>query len=369
MENKIDILNLTGDYVKNNEKYEFSLYNSPTRIKVDKVYKIIDPSLDQAFKILFNGNIEIQKINGIKRAKSLIESLLYKFKNDTIIKKLEYLPNELPEISGKNRQKLKVLDSPFLCHMSDGSQYIIDLEIQNYYYDGLDLNSLGYGTSLRNSFGLPVIIIVLLIKNLDGNNSFEMKPAKRYLNETEFKLIDDYVNVLCFDLLYILDCINDNKEPDLGGFTISQEGKAWIKLLTVKDWLKKYNRTEENTRYLIPQNLSNNREIMTSLIILNSNDNSNIIKTVLEEKKYQIISEDIENKTQIKNWINSFLKKKLLDKSIIPFPEVAPEYLIKLCKDNIISKNICNVFLNTLIKKDIIENKEIYKTLVDKYYN
>ena len=245
----------------------------------------------------------------------------------------------------------------------------IDPETQNYHHDGLDLNSLWYGTSLRNSFGLPVIIIVLLIKNLDGNNSFEMKPAKRYLNETGFKLFDGYGNVLCFDLPHTPDSTNENKEPDLGGFTISQEGKAWIKLLTVKDCLKKYNRSEENIRYLIPQNLSNNREIITAIMILNSNDISKIIKTFLEEKKNQIISEDIENKTQIKNWINSFLKKKLLDKSIIPFPEVAPEYLIKLCKDNIISKNICNVFLNTLIKKDIIENKEIYKTLVDKYYN
>ena len=52
MENKIDILYLTGDYVKKNEKYEFSLHNSPTRIKIDKVYRIIDPSLEQAFKIL-----------------------------------------------------------------------------------------------------------------------------------------------------------------------------------------------------------------------------------------------------------------------------------------------------------------------------
>ena len=239
METKIDFLNLSGDYVKNKEKYEFSLLNSPMRVKVDKVYKIIDPSADQAFKILFNGNFNILKINGLARAKSLIESLLYKFKNDKIIKKIEYLPNELPEMSGKNREKLRVLDCPFLCQLNDDSQFVVDLEMQNYYFEGLDLNSLGYGTSLRNSFNLPVIIIVLLMKDSDGNNSFEIKPAKRNLNETEFKLIDDYVYVLCLDLLYILDCINDNKEPDLGGLSISQVGKEWIKLLTIKDWMKK----------------------------------------------------------------------------------------------------------------------------------
>ena len=369
METQIDILNLSGDYVKNKEKYEFSLLNSPTRIKVDKVYKIIDPSADQAFKILFNGNIVIENINGLERAKSLIKSLLYKFKNGEIIKNLEYLPNELPEMSGKNREKLKILNCPFLCKMNDDSQYIVDLKMQNYYFEGLDLNSLGYGTYLHKYFSLPVIIIVLLMKDSDGNNSFGIKPAKIYLNETVFKPIDDYVYVLCLDLFYILDCINNNEEPELDGLSISREGKEWIKFLTVKDWMKKLNRSEKNIRYLIPQNLNNSKELISALIILNSNDNSKLIKTVLEEKKNQIISKDIENKTVIKIWINSFLKKKLLDESIIPFPDVAPEYLIKLCKENISNKNICLEFLDTLIKKGILKMKKIYKTLIDKYYN
>ena len=54
--------------------------------------------------------------------------------------------------------------------------------MQNYFYNGLDLNALTYGNSLRNASGLPVIIIVLLLKEEVSNNSFEIMPFKKYLN-------------------------------------------------------------------------------------------------------------------------------------------------------------------------------------------
>ena len=75
--------------------------------------------------------------------------------------------------------------------MNDGSKYIIDLEMQNYNYNGLDLNALTYGTSLRNASGLPVIIIVLLIAEADIYKSFEIIPFKKLLNSSEFKQIDE----------------------------------------------------------------------------------------------------------------------------------------------------------------------------------
>ena len=110
----IDILNLSGDYIKRNEdNYIFSLLNFNT-VSVDEVYKIIDPSNEQAFKIIFNGDYTLNNINGLQRAKSLIQSLLYEINGDKIISKLEYLPNEIPEISGNNGRNLRVLDCPFL---------------------------------------------------------------------------------------------------------------------------------------------------------------------------------------------------------------------------------------------------------------
>ena len=363
----VDFLDLSGNYVKIKEdKYVFSLLNSE-KIIVDEVYKIIDPSYDQAFKILFNGYYELNKINGIQRAKSLIQSLLYKFKGNTLISKLEYIQNEIPEISGKNRNKLRVLDCPFYCVLADKSEYVIDLEIQNYYYDGLDLNALGYGTALRNAYNYPVIIIVLLLKNTENNISFEIKPFKKYANETELKPIDDYVYVFCIDLYYIVDCINTNIEPELGGLTLSKEGKEWIKLLAISRWMNKTN-SKETERYLVPKNLSNSKEIKNAIRILESNDNSKLIKEILKEKEYNIIVKNIKYSERINIWINAYLQGKLLDKTIIPFPEVAPEFLIKECKSIMNNKKDCISFLNILIQNNILQSKDIYQILVDKIY-
>ena len=361
----IDFLNLKGSYIKKDNKYIFSLLDLNT-VSVNEVYKIIDPSNDQAFKILFNGDYTKNNISGLQRAKSLIESLLYEINGFKLIDKIEYLPNEIPEISGNNRRKLRVLDCPLLC-ISDNKKYVIDLEIQNYYYDGLDLNALGYGTALRNAHNKPVIIIVLLLKDSSEDISFEIRPCKKALNETEFKPIDDYVYVFCLDLYYILDCINNNTEPDLGGLKISKEGKEWIKLLTIKDWMTKCNRGE-NARYPIPKNLNSSKEIINAIQILSSSDNSNLVKTLLKEKEYNMIVDDIEYKHSIKIWIKAFSEGKMPDKSLLPFPQVSPEFLIKECKNILDDKNKCISFLNFLTKKSIIDSKDIYQTLIDKLY-
>lgn len=364
----IDILNLSGDYINKQNKHEFSLINSASRISTDEIYKIIDPANDQAFKILFNGSNKINHVTGLERAKSLIESLLYKFKGNILIKNIEYCPNEIPEVSGKNRKKLKVLDCPLLCKMNDDSDYIIDLEMQTYDYNGLDLNALGYGTALRNAYNLPVIIIVLLLKNSDENNSFEIKPFKRYSNETEFKPIDDYVYVFCIDLYYILDCINNNSIPNLGQLEISTTGKEWIKLLTIRDWMKKLNRGE-NRRYPLPRNLNNSKEIISAIMVLDSDNNQSLIKKLLKESEKDIIIDEIIKKDRINIWINSFSLNVKLNQLVVPFPEVAPEFLIKEVKNVLVDKNQCISFVKMLVNEKIIPNKKIYQKLIDENYH
>ena len=366
-ETTFDILNLSGDFKKENNKYKFSLNFSDNRQLSDETYEILDPSNDQAFKILFNGEYKINNINGFKRAKSLIQSLLYKFPDNKEIKTINYWQNEIPEISGHNRKKLKVLDCPFVCEMNDNSQYIIDLEIQNYFYDGLDLNALTYGNSLRNASGLPVIIIVLLLKEIESNNSFEIMPFKKYLNASEYKPIDDFVYVICFDLNYISDCIDSNIEPELNGFKISKVGKEWVKLLTIRTWMKKCYFKDNIKRYPIPKNLSNSEEVKSAIKILSAWDNSKLVSIVLKEKENEIIEENIKNRTIIEIWINAFLKGSTLDNLFIPFPEVAPEYLIKNCK-NFLNKDNCKMFLNMLIKNKIIAPKRIYNDLINQIF-
>ena len=105
---------------------------------------------------------------------------------------------------------------------------------------------------------------------------------KKTLNQTEFKLIDDYVYVLCLDLLYIIDCIGGGGESDVGGLSISKEGKEWIKLFTIKYWMINFD-LDEITRYPIPQNLNNNKELISAIILLNSGDNWKLLSKISME--------------------------------------------------------------------------------------
>ena len=175
-----NLLNLTGEFREEKEKktkqiiYKFGAYGTDERLVCNEIYKVFDPSSDQAFKILFNGKYKLKNVDGFGRAKSLINSLLDKFPDNSSIKNIEYWPNEIVKLTGKNREGLKVMDCPLLCTMTNNKQYLIDLEIQNYYFDGIDLNALSCGNALRNASDIPVIILLLLFKQSEYNNYFEI---------------------------------------------------------------------------------------------------------------------------------------------------------------------------------------------------
>ena len=103
-------------------------------------------------------------------------------------------------------------------------------------------------------------------------------------------------------------------------------------------------------------------------MILNSNDNSQLIKIVLKEKEKNIIEKDYKDKAIIEVWIKAFLKNKIPYQSFLSFPEVSSEFLIIKCK-KILFKNNCVLFLNWLIENNIIESKNIYQELINKIYN
>ena len=116
-------------------------------------------------------------------------------------------------------------------------------------------------------------------------------------------------------------------------------------------------------KFPIPKNLSNSDEVKSAIKILSSDNNSNLVNIVLKEKENEIITEDIKNRTIIELWIKAFLNGKILDNITVPFPEVAPEYLIRICK-TFFNKDDCKLFLNMLINNQIIEPKNIYNDFV-----
>lgn len=69
-------------------------------------------------------------------------------------------------------------------------------------------------------------------------------------------------------------------------------------------------------------------------MILNSSDNTQLVKSIEKEKEKQIVESNIENRKVIDIWTKAFLYHKDVDNAIVPFPQVAPEFLIKMLQKN-----------------------------------
>ena len=199
------------------------------------------------------------------------------------------------------------------------------------------------------------------------NNSFHIGPFQWKLNESVIKQIDDYVYVFCLDLFYILDCMYKYKKPKLGGLKINKKGKEWIKLLTIWDWIRNVNR-DEFGRFPLPKNLNDTNEILNSILLLDSYDISKFNKNLMKEKEENDIIKSILIKSRLELWIKASINGQIFNQSILPFPEIAPEFLIQECK-KYLKKDKCILFLKNLIENKIIEQKKLYQTLIEQIYN
>ena len=207
---EFSLLNLSCYLHKPDETHDFYRFHIkyvPKCIKAEGIYKIPDLSKDNIYKKIF---IEKKKFNGmdcIDRCKAIIK---------TIIKIKDISVENLGELES-NVAKDK---HPFIATLSNNSKYIISLEMQNYNFNGLNLNALIYGKELQKETNLPVLIIVLLITDSDiKETDFEYGD-----NESALKELYDNVNVLCIDLYYINYCLEQDEIPDLKGFSLTEEG-------------------------------------------------------------------------------------------------------------------------------------------------
>ena len=140
MEEKIEpenyefsIKNLTGELFLNEEKedsYIFGVAESDTMKVSEEIYKICDASEDEVFEKLFKGETIINGVDGYSRGKALLKSILY-YKNGTYVKEIYELKNDFSKnIADKH---------PFIATLSDNSKIAVAFQLQNYYFNGLDL--------------------------------------------------------------------------------------------------------------------------------------------------------------------------------------------------------------------------------------
>ena len=126
--------------------------------------------------------------------------------------------------------------------------------------------------------------------------------------------------------------------------------------------MKKFN-NDSIKRYQLPQRLNNSNEIISAITILNKNDNSKLIQSIIKEAENSINIDNIEKNHAIKLWIRAFLNGLEPINSSVPFPDVPPESLIIQCEKHL-DKNNSILFLNWLFNHKIIPNKEIYQNFM-----
>ena len=136
---EFSILNLSGFLSEPDENcnyYRFHVRYSPKNIKAEGIYKIPDLSKDNIYTKIF---IEKKKFNGIDsidRCKALVKSIINT--KDFCVEKFDELESDIV----KDRHLL-------IASLSDKSKYAITLEMQNYNYNGINLNALIYGNELK----------------------------------------------------------------------------------------------------------------------------------------------------------------------------------------------------------------------------
>ena len=214
--------------------------------------------------------------------------------------------------------------------MSDGSKYVITLEMQNYYFNGLNLNKLIYGNELRKKTNLPVLIIVLLIKDSEINSTdFEYDD-----NESIYKELYDNVYVLCLDLYHIYYCLRRVKTPDLKGFVLTDEGNELIKLFLIRIWgTLSGDCNQYPNYYFFPKPLRGSKEIINIIELINISKNEEISQFYLQNKEKKLQKEESEINNYIEFLITEYLNNNDIKNLENPFPKVSPEFLIKICKD------------------------------------
>lgn len=183
---------------------------------------------------------------------------------------------------------------------------IIDLELQKGFNEKITERFLRYISQLNvNIDSKKIWIVALLIndsKNPRLNKSNHINYIQRMLRDySNLKIFDSHV-VLQIDLNYCYKLIKDEKDITLTYQQLGNEGKEWLKLLTIPIWCDK---KDDKELFFFPNLEEMNfyqEEVKKALIILSHHD-----------PLYQIYVKEEEN---LKNELIEFNRLKENEKNL-----------------------------------------------------
>ena len=247
----MSFLNYTGKVNKIANQYFYEMRNKKNRIKTSCMTKVGNPIIDNLFKYIF--------LEDKKTLKNLLNSLL--FTGDEEIKELEFIPNDLPSLTGEKYGKnAKKIDVGAKCQIGqkvkkkkyvrlinnivDNYTMIIDLEMQIGLKEEDTKRFIDYATALYSRYKTDKVWIVALTfssikKSLYQTNksSKTLFCKKSFPKSAEIKTYDN-ITILQIDLNFCYELMEHKKniwilDPDN---CLDISGEEWIKYLTIPLW-------------------------------------------------------------------------------------------------------------------------------------
>ena len=260
---------------ENEKVYVFYNQDDKILLKTNDVYRIKEPTYDQNFKLLFSVSEKVKYFDCYARIKSLIASLLYPNEtNDNI--SFQYLNNE--KFVGDHKY---IFDTIGKCEVKQSGEkkYFkekIVLEMQRSRQTEYDLFTrfFKYGISLwinssDNSERKTVLAFIDIPNIFEGCQSLKVHLENE---KGELSLVDINLNIIFINLNDMSVKLTEGDEIKINYNNIKNTGKEWLKLLSVKHWAL---REDKTNLFIIPKNKDfiENKEVISAIEFLNCNNN------------------------------------------------------------------------------------------------
>lgn len=288
------------EYVHMKNIYQFSMKDNKI-LETQDYTEISDPTVDYTFKKIFlEGNI----------VKSLLNSLL--FPDEKRINSINILPSEVPGEGPFSTGSIRI-DILYECtlnkiikknkkykteHYTNDDCLIIDLVMERGFKNTNDERFLKYARNVGGNYPNKKIMVLALV--ITPKILFSKKNKGRYFQKEDYneqyKKVTVYDDVIIYqiDLNYLLKLIKDDTEISiLEDYYLKNNGKEWIKFLTVSSWCFASFKDEYYALPPLGKDFCEEKQIINAIKKLEKHDLA-YMKSIIDQNS--LLEEIIENK-------------------------------------------------------------------------
>ena len=231
----MSLLEYTGKYKKDNQRYSFKMKNGKI-FTSQKRTALINPTFDNSFQNMFCSDKKILK--------SLLNSVL--FPESKLIKRLEYSKIYFAgkgEVNKRYGLGAKSIDLGCKCFLKKDNNIkikdnilMVDVEMQIGFSDAMEERFIDYTNTIKvdSSYKDTWVVSFILKESLDKN--FTIKLNK--VNSQDVISIKNYqsIKLIEINLNYCYSLIEQDEEIIINKEKLSSDGREWLKFLSCPIW-------------------------------------------------------------------------------------------------------------------------------------